>query len=138
MKNESKLSIKHDGMVLFSDAEKCHVKLDGKEIAGLKSMKIDYNLEEAVTVQLNLIDFGLDLSNVPYEIKMDEIFARLLLMRIIELYESNASNDQFFEEMGAHVGEAIEMTRGLEAIETVDVTTAGSCGYRQTVNVKKK
>ena len=68
--------IKPKDSLLFTDPRmKVTIDDNGKQvdIPGLRSMTVDSNLDEVISAKIEVIDVGLDLLNVPFEVKVDEL-----------------------------------------------------------------
>ncbi len=120
---EKGLTIKSEGMCVFEDTEKLKIKFNGENIPCLRSMKIEYDIEEVPRVVLEVLDFNLDLENVPYEIKVDELKARILLKKIF--------HDSKCMFPAPVMREIEEMINGM--LDVVDMTTRDSNGFRQRI-----
>ena len=112
-KEKPVLSIKQKGFAMFSDSEKIKLTIDGKEVGGpLKSMDIRFDLEKVTTAYLELSDFELDLTDIPYEVNVDELHARKFLLKIRNFLRDFGN----FKSMDAQmlIEEITDMTKGME------------------------
>jgi len=133
MNNEDKVTIKKtgDNFSTLCDIENLSIKHNGKEIPELKSIHISMELEEVITAHVKILDCNLDLENIPFEVKVDELHARILLKKMMRIIDGESAAVDYQSEMGPLLDQAREMTKDMPDI--ADVTTRDGDGFRQNM-----
>lgn len=118
-KNYQKVSIKQTRLATFCDQQSIKLDFGGFEIPTIRSMDIKFRLEEVTTATIEIIDVDLDLTDIPYDIHVDELCARMLLLRILDKFENGFQIGDDIDQTDDRdeiIKEIKEMTKGMEDI----------------------